>query len=74
MAGTWDSTPYHRRAMRYRHFELMLLLQGSVTFVDGTGREGTFRKGDIFLVEQGADCSWESREQVAKIYAIHRPA
>ncbi|MFY8092865.1 MAG: cupin domain-containing protein [Niveispirillum sp.] len=73
IAGTWDSTPYHRRAMRYRHFELMLLLQGSVTFVDGAGREGTFTKGDIFLVEQAAECSWESREQVAKIYAIHRP-
>lgn len=74
MAGTWDSTPYYRRAMRYRHYELMLLLEGSVTFVDGVGREGTFGKGDIFLVEQGADCSWESRVDVAKVYAIYRPA
>ncbi|MFV3130357.1 cupin domain-containing protein [Niveispirillum sp. KHB5.9] len=74
MAGIWDSTPYHRRAMRYRHFELMLLLEGSVTFVDGAGREATFAKGDIFLVEQGADCSWESREQVKKVFAIYRPA
>jgi len=74
MCGVWDSTPYHRRAMRYRHFELMLLLAGSVTFVDGAGREGTFHKGDIFLVEQGADCSWESPVDVAKVYAIYRPA
>lgn len=74
MCGTWDSTPYHRRAMLYRHFELMYLLQGSVTFVDETGRAGTFAQGDIFLVEQGATCSWESREQVAKVYVIYRPA
>ena len=74
VCGTWDSTPYHRRAMLYRHFELMYLLQGSVTFVDETGREGTFSQGDIFLVEQGAMCSWESREQVAKVYVIYRPA
>lgn len=74
MCGTWDSTPYHRRAMLYRHFELMYLLEGSVTFVDATGREATFSKGDIFLVEQGATCSWESREQVAKVYVIYRPA
>lgn len=74
MAGVWDSTPYHRRAMPYRHFELMYLLAGSVTFVDEQGREGTFRAGDIFLVEQHARCSWESREDVAKIYAIYRPA
>lgn len=71
--GVWDSTPYHRLSMPYRHFELMYLLQGSVTFVDGAGREGTFGRGDIFLVEQGAECSWDSREQVAKIYAIYRP-
>jgi uncharacterized cupin superfamily protein len=72
--GTWDSTPYHRRAMLYRHYELMYLLKGSVTFVDETGRSGTFTKGDIFLVEQNAQCSWESRDDVAKVYAIYRPA
>jgi uncharacterized cupin superfamily protein len=71
--GTWDSTPYHRRAMFYRHYELMYLLEGSVTFVDETGRSGTFSKGDIFLIEQNAQCSWESREFVTKVYAIYRP-
>jgi len=71
--GTWDSTPYHRIAMRYPHYELMHLLEGSVTLVDETGRTATFSRGDIFLVEQGARCSWESREQVAKVYAIYRP-
>ena len=74
VCGTWDSTPYHRRTMPYRHFELMYLLEGSVTFVDGAGRAGTFSTGDIFLVEQGAHCSWESREHVKKVYAIYRPA
>ncbi len=74
MAGTWDSTPYHRRAMRYVHFELMYLLDGSVTFIDEAGAERTFHKGDIFLVEQGASCSWDSRVHVKKIYCIYRPA
>jgi uncharacterized cupin superfamily protein len=73
MVGIWDSTPYHRRAMAYRHFELMYLLAGSVTFIDEEGREGTFRAGDLFLVEQGAQCSWESREDVTKLFAIYRP-
>lgn len=72
--GTWDSTPYARRAMFFRHMELMHLLEGSVTFVDETGRSGTFSKGDIFLIEQKASCSWESRENVAKVYVIYRPA
>jgi uncharacterized cupin superfamily protein len=73
MCGTWDSTPYARRPMFYRHFELMYLLEGSVSFVDETGRSATFSKGDIFLVEQGANCSWDSRVQVAKVYVIYRP-
>jgi uncharacterized cupin superfamily protein len=72
--GTWDSTPYHRLAMSYGHYELMHLLEGSVTFVDETGRSATYSRGDIFLVEQGAKCSWESREHVAKVYAIYRTA
>ncbi len=71
--GTWDSTPYHRRAMYFRHCELMHLLEGSVTFVDEVGRRGTFSQGDIFLIEQTAQCSWESRNHVAKVYAIYRP-
>ncbi|HKX36204.1 MAG TPA: cupin domain-containing protein [Rhizorhapis sp.] len=74
VCGTWDSTPYHRLSMPYRHYELMHLLEGSATFVDGDGREGTFREGDIFLIEQGAQCSWDSREHVKKVYAIYRPA
>ncbi|MGY6770170.1 cupin domain-containing protein [Komagataeibacter sp. NFXK3] len=74
LCGTWDSTPYARRAMHYGHAELMYLIEGSVTFVDGAGREKTFVKGDIFFVEQGADCAWDSREYVKKVYAIFRPA
>ena len=62
VCGAWDSTPYHRLSIPYRHYELMHLLEGRVTFVDGEGREGRFGKGDIFLVEQGAHCSWDSRE------------
>ncbi len=73
MCGVWDSTPYHRRTMLYRQFELMYLLAGSVTFIDGAGRERTFAQNDIFYVEQGAECSWESRERVAKVYVIYRP-
>lgn len=74
MVGVWDSSPYHRRAMAYRHFELMYLLDGAVTFVDEEQREGTFTQGDLFLVEQHAQCSWESRVDVTKVFAIWRPA
>lgn len=72
--GVWDSTPYQRRSMPYGHYELMHLLAGAVTLTDGAGRSATFVRGDIFLVEQGAHCSWRSEVPVAKVYAIFRPA
>ena len=74
MCGVWDSTPYHRLPMPYRHYELMHLLAGAVTFEDVAGRRATFSQGDIFLVEQGAECSWLSETDVAKVFAIYRPA
>ena len=58
--------------MRYVHYELMYLLQGSVTFVDESGSEGTFRQGDVFIVERDSLCSWDSREDVAKVWVIWR--
>jgi uncharacterized cupin superfamily protein len=73
MCGTWDSTPYARKPLFYRHYELMHLLEGSVDFVDEVGRSRTFSKGDIFLVEQRANCTWDSREHVVKVYVIYRP-
>jgi uncharacterized cupin superfamily protein len=74
VCGTWDSTPYHRRLMNFRHFELMRLLEGEVTFVDQDGRTGRFGAGDVVLFVQGGGCSWESRTHVKKIYATYRPA
>lgn len=73
VCGTWDSTPYHRRAMLYRHIELMHLLDGAVTFEDASGSV-TFSKGDIVLAARGAQCAWVSEVHVKKVYATHRPA
>ena len=73
VCGTWDSTPYHRRAMLYRHIELMHLLDGAVTFEDASGSV-TFSKGDVILCARGAQCAWISEVYVKKVYATHRPA
>lgn len=72
--GIWDSTPYQRVPIFFHHSELMHLLEGSVSFVDKAGRAATFHKGDTFIIEQGAECSWDSQVKVAKIYAYYKPA
>jgi len=73
VCGTWDSTPYHRRPMLYRHIELMHLLEGAVTFEDASGSV-TFSRGAVILAARGAQCAWVSEVHVKKVYATHRPA
>lgn len=74
VCGVWDSTPYRRRPMLFRHFELMHLLEGTVTLEDTAGHAATFSKGDILLMVQGSTCSWSSECHVTKVYATFRPA
>lgn len=71
-AGTWDSTPYHRRQIPYRQVELMLLMEGSVTFTDGNGSV-SFGKDDVCLFVRGDGCAWLSEEYVKKVFATQRP-
>lgn len=71
-AGTWDSTPYHRRRIPYRQVEFMLLLEGSVTFADDEGSV-TFTKGDVCMFVRGDGCSWLSEVYVKKVFATQRP-
>ena len=73
VCGAWDSTPYHRRPMTFRHIELMHLLEGAVTFQDASGSV-TFSEGDVLLAARGAETAWISEVRVKKVYATQRPA
>lgn len=72
--GIWASTPYQRKKIFYVHYEFMSLLSGQVTFVNQDNVKQTFKVGDAILVCRGARCSWDSRVDVKKMYAIFRPA
>lgn len=71
VCGTWASTAYRRHGFAYNHYEIMHLAQGSVTLADA-GQEQTFQTGDVILAERGSHCAWDSREDVAKVFAIYR--
>lgn len=49
----------------------MHLVEGSVTLEDA-GLEQTFQTGATILAERGSHCAWDSREDVAKLFAIYR--
>ena len=70
IAGTWDSTPYHRIERPHRLNEFMHLLAGSVRFASPDGSALSAGAGDALFVPQGAPMGWESHDRVAKFYVV----
>ena len=68
LAGTWDSTPYHRIVRAHRMNEFMHILDGSVRFAAPDGSVLSVGTGDALFVPQGAPIGWESSDRVAKFY------
>ena len=70
LAGTWDSTPYHRIVRPHRLNEFMHLLAGHVRFAAPDGSALSVGTGDSLFVPQGAPIGWESSDRVAKFYVV----
>ena len=68
LAGTWDSTPYHRIVRPHKQNEFMSLLAGSVRLAAPDGSVLSASAGDALFVPQGAPIGWESSDRVAKFY------
>jgi uncharacterized cupin superfamily protein len=68
VAGTWDSTPYHRIVRAHRLNEFMYLVAGNVRFAAPDGSVLSAATGDALFVPQGAPIGWESSERVAKFF------
>ncbi|MEO8807657.1 MAG: cupin domain-containing protein, partial [Burkholderiaceae bacterium] len=60
LAGTWDSTPYHRIVRPHRLNEFMHLVAGSVRLAAPDGSVLSAVAGDALFVPQGAPIGWES--------------
>jgi uncharacterized cupin superfamily protein len=70
LAGTWDSTPYHRIVRPHRVNEFMHLVAGSVRLAAPDGSVLSVGTGDAVFVPQGAPIGWESSDRVAKFYVV----
>jgi len=70
LAGTWDSTPYHRIVRAHPVNEFMHILDGGVRFAEPDGSVVSVDAGDAVFVPQGAAIGWESSERVAKFYVV----
>lgn len=69
-AGVWEAAPYTSGPHKAAYSEFMYLLEGTVTLVDASGREETFRAGDAILVPRGTEFTWKQTEKVRKYWVI----
>ena len=69
-AGVWEAAPYTSGPRTADYSEFMVLIEGSVTLVDKSGREETFRAGDAVLVPRGTELTWKQTEKVRKYWVI----
>src|SRR5262245_46926091 len=69
-AGVWFSPDFSGRMRKVTNTEFIYILEGSVTFEDKTGRDGTFRAGDAVLIPRGTEFSWKRTENEREYWVI----
>jgi hypothetical protein len=71
--GLWESEPMTRVPGILNRSELMHILEGSGSIVNGDGVEFKFSAGDTFLVPIGMGYQWKSQEYVRKLFCSYTP-
>jgi len=70
-AGVWDCTAFEGRMAPYPVDEFMLLLEGSVSISEASGRVTRIDVGESFIIPRGLDCAWKQDGYVRKIFAMY---
>ena len=71
--GTWESTPFESEMLPFPCYEMVYLLEGSMTITDEAGKKHAFKAGDTFFIPKGTVCSWKTSETIRKFYAMFQP-
>lgn len=71
-SGIWESTPGKWR-VDYVEEEFCALVRGKVVLTDESGHAETFEEGDAFIIPAGFRGTWETVEEVRKLYVIYEP-
>ena len=69
-AGVWDCTAFTSKQGPYPVHEFMIVLEGSVTIAEASGRETTLNAGDSFLIPKGLVCQWKQPGYLRKYFVI----
>ena len=69
-AGVWTCTPFTAKPGPYEVNELMFVLEGAITIIDGQGDEERVHAGESFVIPKGLPCTWKQTDFVRKFYVI----
>ena len=73
-SGVWTCTAFTGKMGPYSVSEFMLLLEGSVTIREASGRETTINAGESFVIPKGLVCQWVQTGFVRKFFVIFEDA
>ena len=67
--GAWSTSPVTQQYKDTKFAQLMIFLQGTVTFRMPDGATEVVKPGDVVLMPRGMDYTWESNE-IHKFYVV----
>jgi uncharacterized cupin superfamily protein len=69
-AGVWDCTAMTSKLAPYPVNEFMIVLEGEVTIIVGSGAETTIKAGESFIIPKGLNCQWHQSGYIRKFFVI----
>lgn len=69
-SGVWEAAQLVSEPYMTKYSEFIYLLDGSLTLIDGDGREETFHAGDAALIPRGMMVTWKQPEKLRKYWVI----
>jgi uncharacterized cupin superfamily protein len=73
-AGIWDTGPLHTDMAPFPWHEFAVIEEGEATITESDGTTHRFKKGDVFFLPAGTECSWDVPKYLRKYFATIDPA
>ena len=70
LSGTWESEPFESEFRPFPYNEFACVQTGSLTLIDESGKEHSFKSGDALFLPQGVVCSARATEKVRLFFAV----
>ena len=71
--GIWEASAYTRKLAAFKDYELMHLIQGSMTITNAIDESQTFNIGETFIINRGVSNAWHSTDYLRKVYCKVTP-